>query len=62
MCLYVKLARDQLYWLVLCVNKIELSQRKEVRLGKCPHEIQLWGIFSVGDQRGRTHCGWCHPW
>jgi hypothetical protein len=32
-----------LYWLVLCVNltQLELSQRKEVQLRKCLHEIQL---------------------
>ena len=29
-----------------------LSQRKELQLGKCLHEIQLWGIFSVGDKVG----------
>ena len=39
-----------------------LSQKKELQLGKCLNEIQLWGIFSVGDQVGRAHCGWCHPW
>ena len=30
---------------------LELSQRKEFHLGKCLHEIQLWGIFSISDQR-----------
>jgi hypothetical protein len=42
------------YWLVLCVNltQLELSQRKELQLGKCLHEIQLWGMFSISDQRG----------
>jgi hypothetical protein len=31
------------YWLVLCVNltQLELSQRKELQLRKCLHEIQL---------------------
>jgi hypothetical protein len=31
------------YWLVLCVNltQLGLSQRKELQLGKCLHEIQL---------------------
>ena len=29
---------------------------------KCLHEIQLWGIFSISDQVGRAHCGWCHAW
>jgi hypothetical protein len=33
----------KLYWLVLGVNltQLELSQRKELQLGKCLHEIQL---------------------
>jgi hypothetical protein len=32
-----------LYWLVLGVNltQLELSQRKELQLRKCLHEIQL---------------------
>ena len=52
MCLCVKLTRGQLYWLVLCVNltQLELSQRKELQVRKCLHEIQLWGIFSISDQ------------
>jgi hypothetical protein len=31
------------YWLGLCVNltQLELSQRKELQLRKCLHEIQL---------------------
>ena len=31
------------YWLVLCVNltQLELSQRKELHLRKCLHEIQM---------------------
>jgi hypothetical protein len=35
--LCVKLTRGQLYWLGLCVNltPLELSQRKELHLGKC---------------------------
>jgi hypothetical protein len=48
-----------------CVStwlKLELSQSKEVRLGKCFHEIQLWGIFFVGDQGGRAHYEWYHLW
>jgi hypothetical protein len=39
-------------------HKLELSQRK----GKCVHEIQLWGIFSISDQGGKAPCGWGHPW
>ena len=31
---------------------MELSQSKELQLGKCLHEIQLWGIFSISDQGG----------
>jgi hypothetical protein len=45
-----------------CAHRLESSQRKELQLGKCLHEIQLWGIFSVGDQGERAHYGWCHPW
>ena len=43
-----------MYWLVLCVNltQLELSQRKELQLGKRLHGIQLWGIFSISDQGG----------
>jgi hypothetical protein len=64
MCLYVKLTRGQLYWLVLGVNltQLELLQRKDLQLGKCLHEIQLQGIFSTSDQGGRAPCGWYHPW
>jgi hypothetical protein len=51
MCLCVKLTRCQLYWLVLCVN---LTQARVIRqtslLTKCPHDIQLEGIFSISDQ------------
>jgi hypothetical protein len=39
----------------------KLSHRKELQLGKCLHEIQLWGIFSISDQGGRVPCGWEHP-
>ena len=49
----------------ICVStwhRLELSQRKELQLGKCLHEIQLWGIFSISDQVGRAPCGWCHLW
>jgi hypothetical protein len=31
-------------------HKLELSQRKELQVRKCLHEIQLWGIFSISDQ------------
>ena len=34
----------------------------ELQLGKCLHEIQLWGIFSISDQVGRAPCGWYHHW
>jgi hypothetical protein len=59
-----KVLSSNLCWLVLGVNliQLELSQRKEHQLGKCLHEIQLWGIFSVSDQGGKTHCGWYHLW
>ena len=30
-------------------HRLELSKRKELQLGKCLHEIQLWGIFSISD-------------
>jgi hypothetical protein len=43
-------------------HKLELSQRKELQLRKCLHEIQLWGIFSISDQEGRSPCGWDHLW
>jgi hypothetical protein len=43
-------------------HKLELSRRKEPPLRKCLHEIQLQGIFSISDQGGKAHCGWCHPW
>ena len=43
-------------------HRLELSQRKELQLGKCLHEIQLWGIFSISVQGERAHFGWCHPW
>ena len=64
MCLCVKLTRGQLYWLVLCVNltQLELSQRKELQLRKCLHEIQLQGSFSISDQGGKAPCGWDHLW
>jgi hypothetical protein len=42
------------YWLVLCqLDTAGLSQRKELQLGKCLHENQLWGIFSISDQGGK---------
>jgi hypothetical protein len=43
-------------------HRLELSQRKELHLGKCLHEIQLQGIFSISDLAGRSPCGWCHLW
>ena len=43
-------------------TRLELSQRKEHQLGKCLHEIQLQGIFSISDQGGKAHCGWYHLW
>ena len=43
-------------------HELELSQRKELQLGKYLHEIQLRGIFSISDQVGRSPCGWCHLW
>jgi hypothetical protein len=27
-------------------HRLELSQKKELQLGKCLHEIQLWVVFS----------------
>ena len=38
------------YVLVSFVSSLELSQKKELQLVKCLHEIQLWGIFSISDQ------------
>jgi hypothetical protein len=32
------------------LTQLESSQRKELQLGQCLHEIQLWGIFSISDQ------------
>jgi hypothetical protein len=64
MCLCVKLTRGQLYWLVLCVNLTQTGviTEKGASVGKCLHELQLQSIFSITDQGGRAHCGWCHPW
>jgi len=64
MYLCVKLTMGQLYWLVLCVNltQLELSQRKELQLRKCLHEIQLEGIFLISNQGGKAPCEWDHPW
>jgi hypothetical protein len=39
------------------LTQLELSQRKELQLRKCLHEIQLWGIFSISDQGGRPLVG-----
>jgi hypothetical protein len=44
------------------LTQLELSQRKELQLGKCLHEIQLWGIFSISDQGRGAPCGWYHLW
>jgi hypothetical protein len=38
-------------------NRLTLSQRKELQLGKCLHEIQLWGIFSFSDHRSGPFSG-----
>jgi hypothetical protein len=56
--------KGSLYWLVLGVNltQLELSQRKELQLRKCLHEIQLQGIFSISGQGGKAPCGWYHLW
>jgi hypothetical protein len=43
-------------------HRLELSQRKELQLGKCFHETQLQSIFSISDQGGRSPYGWCHLW
>jgi hypothetical protein len=43
-------------------HRLELSQRKELQLGKGLHVIQLWGIFSVSDQVGKAPFGWSHLW
>jgi hypothetical protein len=34
-------------------HRLGLSQRKELHLVKCLHEIQLWGIFSISNLGGR---------
>jgi hypothetical protein len=59
----IRWLHQPVYWLALCVNftRLELSQRKELQLRKCLHEIQLLGVFSISDQGGRAPCGWCHP-
>jgi hypothetical protein len=41
---------------------LELSQIKELQLGKCLHQIQLQGISSISDQVGTSPFGWCHLW
>jgi hypothetical protein len=43
-------------------HRLGLSQRKELQLGKCHHDIQLWGIFSITDQGGKDPCGLDHLW
>jgi hypothetical protein len=40
-------------WFCVNLTQLELSQRKELQLRKCLHEIQLWGIFSISDQGGK---------
>jgi hypothetical protein len=59
---------------VLISNKIEsgdqhlkestfgLITEKGALVGKCLHEIQLWGIFSISDQGGKAPCGFDHLW
>jgi hypothetical protein len=44
------------------MTQLELSQRKELQLRKCLHEIQLSGIFSISDQGEKAPCGWDHLW
>jgi hypothetical protein len=44
------------------LTQLELSQKEELQLRKCLHEIQLWGIFSISDEGGKTPCGWDHLW
>jgi hypothetical protein len=44
------------------LRQLELSQRKELQLRKCLHEIQLLGIFSISDQGGKAPCVWDHLW
>ena len=49
-------------WLFMSTwHRLELSQRKKHQLGKCLHEIQLWGIFSINDQEVRAPYWWYHP-
>jgi hypothetical protein len=43
-------------------HRLGLSQRKELQLGKCLHEIQLQGIYSISDQGGKAPCGWDNLW
>ena len=35
-------------------HKLESCRRRNLIWKKCLHEIQLWGIFSISDQWGRT--------
>jgi hypothetical protein len=44
------------------LTQLELSNRKELQLRKCLHEIQLQGIFSISDQGGKAPCGWDYLW
>ena len=59
--------KQVVYWQVLFVNLTQagvITEKgaKELQLGKCLHEIQLWGIFSISDQGGKAPCGWDHLW
>jgi hypothetical protein len=38
-----------------------LSQKKELQLGNCLHEILLWGIFSVVEKWGGPIVGGAIP-
>ena len=52
-----------LYWLVLCqLDTAGVITEKGDSVGKCLHEIQLSGIFSISDQGGKAPCGWDHLW
>jgi hypothetical protein len=49
-------------WFCVNLTQLEWSQRKELQVRKCLHEIQLWGVFSISDQGGKAPCGWDRPW
>jgi hypothetical protein len=42
-------------------HRLELSQRKELQWRKCPHYIQLWGIFLISDQGAGPIVGSASP-